>query len=74
MASRSGLRPPHPEKRKRWQKFAQVFLICGVIFDVGLAVNNFKQVSIYRERDKVEEAIKAKDYRVLGERRPGARY
>ena len=61
-------------KRKRWQKFAQVFLICGVIFDVGLAVNNFKHVSIYLERDKVVEAIKAKDYRVLGERRPSARY
>jgi hypothetical protein len=61
-------------KRKRWQTFAKIFLVCGLIFDVGLAVSNFKQVSIYRERANVEAAIKAKDYRLLGERRAGARY
>lgn len=56
------------------RKFAAVFIACGLIFDVGLAVSNFRQVSIYRERSKVVDAIKANDYRVLGERRPGARY
>ena len=61
-------------KQKRWQTFAKVFIVCGLIFDVGLAVSNFKQVSIYRERAKVEAAIKAKDYRLLGERRAGSRY
>ncbi|MEP6570054.1 MAG: hypothetical protein ABJC10_09790 [Acidobacteriota bacterium] len=60
--------------RNRWQTFAKVFIICGLIFDVGLAVSSFRQVSIYREREKVVEAIEAKDYRILGERRIGSRY
>jgi hypothetical protein len=61
-------------KKKSWQRFAMVFIICGIIFNVGLAVNNFTQVSIYLERSRIVEAIKAKDNRILGERRAGARY
>lgn len=61
-------------KQKLWQIFAKVFLVCGLVFDVGLAANNLKQVSIYRERAKVEAAIKAKDYQLLGARRDGSRY
>jgi hypothetical protein len=60
--------------KRAWQKFAAVFVICGLIFDIGLATTNLKQVSIYLERSKVVEAIKFKDYRLLGERRPGSRY
>lgn len=61
-------------KQGGWWKFAAVFLACGFIFDIGLAVSNFKQVSIYRERARVVEAIRTKDYHLLGERRPGSRY
>lgn len=61
-------------RRRAWRKFAAVFIVCGLVFDLGLALSNLKHVSIYREREKVVEAIKAKDYRVLDERRPGARY
>ena len=61
-------------KKKRWQRFAMVFLVCGVIFNVGLAVNNYARISIYVERGKIVEAIRARDYRILGERREGARY
>lgn len=61
-------------KKGAWQKFAAVFIVCGLIFDVGLAANNLRHVSLYLERDKIVEAIRAKDYRLLGERRPGARY
>lgn len=61
-------------KKRGWQTFAKVFIVCGLIFDVGLAANNLRQVSLYRERDKIVEAIRAKDYRLLGERRSGARY
>ena len=61
-------------KKKSWQKFALVFIICGIIFNIGLALNNYSRVSLYVERGKVVEAIKAKDYRILGERRAGARY
>jgi hypothetical protein len=61
-------------KKKSGQKFALVFIICGILFNVGLAVNNYSQVSLYLERDKIVEAIKARDYRIVGERRAGARY
>ena len=61
-------------KKRSWQKFALVFIICGVIFNIGLALNNYSRVSIYLERSKVAEAIKARNYRILGERRAGARY
>jgi hypothetical protein len=61
-------------KKRGWQMFAKVFIICGLIFDVGLAASNFKRVSLYRNREKIEQAIKARDYRLLGERREGARY
>ena len=60
--------------KKRWQKFALVVIICGIIFNLGLAVNNYSRVSIYLERGKVVDAIKNRDYRILGERRAGARY
>ena len=61
--------------RKRvWQRFAAVFIVCGLVFDIGLAATNLKQVSIYVERARVVDAIKARDYKILGERRPGARY
>jgi hypothetical protein len=61
-------------KKRSWQKFALVFIICGIIFNIGLAMNNYSRVSIYLERSKVVEAIKARDYRIVGERRPGSRY
>ncbi|MDQ2975613.1 MAG: hypothetical protein M3R69_09420 [Acidobacteriota bacterium] len=61
-------------KRRRWQKFALVFIICSIIFEIGLAVNNFRRASIYVDRGRVAEAIKARDYHILGERRAGARY
>jgi hypothetical protein len=61
-------------KKRGWQKFAAVFIICGLIFDIGLALSNLKHVSIYTERARIVEAIKAKDYRIVGERRTGSRY
>lgn len=61
-------------KQRGWQRFAAIFIVCGLIFDIGLAVANLKQVSIYTERGRIEEAIKARDYRLVGERRAGSRY
>jgi hypothetical protein len=61
-------------KKRGWQTFAKVFIVCGLLFHIGLAASNLRQVSIYRERDKIVEAIRARDYRLLGERRAGARY
>ena len=61
-------------KKRGWQTLAKIFIVCGLLFDIGLAANNYRQVSIFRERGKIEEAIKVKDYRLVGERRDGARY
>jgi hypothetical protein len=61
-------------QEKRWQEFALVFIICGIIFEVGLAANKLRRTSIYVDRGRVVEAIKARGYRILGERRAGARY
>jgi len=61
-------------KRRAWQTFAKVFLACGIVFHVGLAIHNFSTVSIYTERTRIVEALKSKDYHLVGERRPQARY
>ena len=61
-------------KKRRWQRFALILLVCGVVFEAGLAANNYSRVSLYVERSRIIEAIKARDYRLLGERREGARY
>lgn len=61
-------------KRKFWQRFAVLFLICGIIFEAGLAVHHYSRVSIYVDRQKIVEAIKNRNYQALGERRPGAKY
>jgi hypothetical protein len=60
--------------RPGWRKFAAVFLVSGLIFDLGLAVNNLHRQSLYIDRGKVQAAIDARDYRILSERRAGARY
>lgn len=61
-------------KKRRWQKFALLFIICGVIFEIGMAASNYRSVSIYTESAKIQEAINARDYHLLGERRVGSRY
>ena len=61
-------------KKKRWQKFALVVIISGVVFHCGLAVHNYSRVSMYVDRHRMVEALKAKDYHMVGERRPGTRY
>ena len=60
--------------RRGWQIFAGVVLCCGLVFHAGLAAYNSKRVSLYTERERIVEALKAKDYRLLDERRPQARY
>jgi hypothetical protein len=61
-------------KQPRWQKFALVFIVSGIIFSAGLAYNNYKSKSLYVNRRLPQAAIDAKDYRILDERREGARY
>lgn len=60
--------------RPRWCKLAVAVLVCGVIFHAGLALHNLPRVSLYVDRGAAQRALDARDYRILGERRPGTRY
>lgn len=61
-------------KKDRWQQFAKIFLACGIIFHVGLALYNLPRTSLYPVRTQVQSALDNKDYRILGERRPNTTY
>jgi hypothetical protein len=61
-------------QKRYWQRFAVLFLVCGIIFEAGLAAHNYSRVSIYVDRQKIDEAIKNRNYHLLGERRIGAKY
>jgi hypothetical protein len=56
-------------KSGRWQTFAALFLISGIIFSAGLAYDNFQHRSLYLDRNVPKAAIERKDYRILGSRR-----
>jgi hypothetical protein len=60
--------------RNRWQRFAAVVIVCAIVFQFGLAIDNFRNHSLYLNRGIVQEAIDSGDYRILSERRVGARY
>ena len=63
---------------KRWQllarRFAMLVIACGIVFHVGLALHNRRLISLYTERQLVNSAIRNKDYKILGERRPNTLY
>jgi hypothetical protein len=61
-------------KRRGWRVFACVFLVCGVVFHVGLAARNFRRVSLYVDRGRVQSAVSERNPSLLGERRPGSLY
>lgn len=61
-------------KSKRWQVFAMIFIACGIVLHVGLALHNRPLISLYTERPLVESAIQNKDYKILGDRRPNTFY
>ena len=54
----------------KWiKKIAVIFLFSSTIFHVAVGINNFKKKSLYINREKVVNAIKLKEYNILGERR-----
>lgn len=61
-------------KQKRWRIFAHVVIICGIIFHFVLSVDNLARKSLYINRGIPAAAIENKDYKILGEARPGAQY
>jgi len=61
-------------QKKVWRTFALIVIVGGIIFQTGLAVHNFEHTSLYLDRARIQKAIIDRDFRVLGERRQGARY
>lgn len=59
---------------RRWQIFAAIVIISGIIFHTGLALHNRAHHSLYLNRSIPQTAIETKDYHLMGERRTGARY
>jgi hypothetical protein len=56
--------------RKKWIRIlAALFLLSSVIFHITLAHHNFKNKSMYVNRQKPLKAIEQKDYHILGDRR-----
>ena len=46
--------------------------MCGIVFHVALAAESKSWLN--ERRDQINAALQAKDHRLAGERRPGARY
>jgi drug/metabolite transporter (DMT)-like permease len=61
-------------RSRGWRWFALVFLVCGIIFHIGLAAHNFSRVSLYVNRRVPATAIDEPNPALLGERRPGSLY
>ena len=61
-------------RKKGWRTLAWVVIVSGIVFQAGLAAHNCKRTSIYVDRDRIQEAIDRRDFRILGERREGSKY
>jgi hypothetical protein len=58
--------------RRGWRLFALACIMASLWFQGGYLVQAMKVQSLYTGRDKVVRAIREKDSRLLGERRPGS--
>lgn len=56
-------------KNKIWSKLFIAAVISGVVFQIGLGLESFEKKSVYLNRNKAQEAIDKKDYKILGLRR-----
>jgi hypothetical protein len=61
-------------RRRGWQIFAAVVLVCGIVFHVVLALDRRAHDSMYTNRALVQRAIDERDHHLVGERREGSRY
>lgn len=61
-------------KRKVWRTFALIVIVSGIVFQAGLALHNYESASLYLDRARIRQALDNRDFRIVGERRPGARY
>lgn len=60
--------------RSWFSHLAGILLICNLVFHAGLALHNLPVKSLYKNRDLFVKAIQAKNYQLLGERRPNTQY
>jgi hypothetical protein len=51
------------------RKLLRIIIISGIFFHVGLGIYNLQHRSLYKDRQKVVEALDKMDYKVLGNRR-----
>jgi len=58
--------------KKTWRVFAVICLAANLWFEAGYMVVMLKKQTLYLDRARVVKAIDEKDYRILGERRPGS--
>jgi hypothetical protein len=64
-----------PWASRRWFVWlVGVLFVCNLGFNLGLAAFKSKEKSFFVYRESILKAIEAKDYRLMGERRPGSRY
>jgi hypothetical protein len=61
-------------KKSFWKKFGIFCLVANLLLQSGLAIYWLPRRSLYLNRDQVVKAIQEKNYRILGERRPGSIY
>lgn len=60
--------------RPGWIRLATFLISCSIIFHAGLAIDHFSRTSLYIDRARIVEAIKTRNYHLVGERPSGARY
>jgi hypothetical protein len=56
-------------KSKYWKYPFYLAIICCFFFYTGLGIYNYTNKSLYKDRARIEESIKKKDYKILGTRR-----
>jgi hypothetical protein len=59
---------------KGWRTFAKIYLAAAFIFQAAYAWRIHSVYSLYSNRAKITQALKEKNYRLLGERRPNSYY
>jgi hypothetical protein len=64
-----------PFVKKKWLLIlAGILMACNLLFHAGLAVQNYKTKSLYKDRALFTKAIAEKNYHLLGERRADTLY
>lgn len=56
-------------KKKIWLTLFKLAVVSGFFFSAGLGLYNLKHKSLYKNRQKAQQAIEKRDYKILGNRR-----